>query len=99
MPMALAFVLIGLAGFALGIVFYGGLWLTVRALPKSKHAVLLALASFWGRTGLVIGGLLLAMDASWQRALACMVGFAMARLALARWAPSNGHTERRGVVV
>lgn len=98
MPRSLSFALILLAGFALGIIFYGGLWLTVRALPKSKHALLLALASFWGRTGLVIGGLFLAMDASWQRALVCLVGFAIARQVLARWVPANGHAVGRGVI-
>ena len=38
MPTPLSFVLILLAGLGLGVVFYGGLWLTVRALPKSRHA-------------------------------------------------------------
>ena len=98
MPAAAAFLLILVAGFALGIVFYGGLWLTVRALPKSRHALLLALASFWGRTALVIGGLLLAMDGTWQRALVCLVGFAIARIALARWVPPQNHIAGKGVV-
>jgi len=87
MPGPVPFVVILLAGFALGIIFYGGLWLTIRALPKSRHAVALALASFWGRTGLVIGGLLLAMDSTWQKALICLLGFALARIALSRWGP------------
>jgi F1F0 ATPase subunit 2 len=98
MPATIAFLLILLAGFALGIVFYGGLWLTVRALPKSRHALLIALASFWGRTGLVVAGLLLAMDASWQRALICLLGFAIARIVLARWVPPHNHFAGRGVI-
>jgi F1F0 ATPase subunit 2 len=98
MPATVVFLLILLAGFALGIVFYGGLWLTVRALPKSGHALLLALASFWGRTALVVGGLFLAMDGTWQRALVCLVGFGMARLALARWIPPQNHLAGKGVV-
>jgi len=89
MPVPIAFLLVLLGGFALGIIFYGGLWLTIRALPKSRHAVLLALASFWGRTGLVVAGLLLAMDASWQRALLCIAGFVAARILLARWMPDR----------
>jgi F1F0 ATPase subunit 2 len=94
MPGPGLFALVLLAGFALGILFYGGLWLTVRALPKSRHSILLALASFWGRTGLVIGGMLLAMDTTWQRALICLAGFAMARVFLSHWMPvhnSGGH--------
>jgi len=98
MPSTLTFILVLLGGFALGIFFYGGLWLTVRALPTSRHAVLLALASFWGRTGLVIGGLLLAMDASWQRALTCLVGFAAARILLSRWVPRQEAPGPRGAI-
>ena len=87
MPGTMGAILILAAGFALGVLFYGGLWLTIRALPKSKHATLLALASFWGRTVLVVGGLLLAMDTSWQKALICLAGFTAARILLARWIP------------
>ena len=97
MPGPLAFAFILLAGFGLGVVFYGGLWMTVRRLPKSRHAVLLALASFWGRTGLVVAGLLLAMDASWQKAATFLVGFVAARAALSRWVPRHEGVGR-GVV-
>ena len=98
MPGPAPSLLILFAGFVLGIIFYGGLWLTVRALPKSRHSVLLALASFWGRTGLVIGGLLLAMDTSWQRALICLVGFALARIVFSRLAPVAHASSARGAV-
>lgn len=97
MPTPLSFVLILLAGLGLGVVFYGGLWLTVRALPKSRHATLLVLLSFWGRTGVVIAGLIMAMDASWQKALVCLMGFTAARVLLARLVPTD-HVTGRGVV-
>jgi F1F0 ATPase subunit 2 len=86
----LAFVLLLLAGFVLGLLFFGGLWVTVRAIPTSRHPAMLTLVSFWGRTGVVIAGLLLVMDGLWQRALAGLVGFVCARLVVARWIPSNG---------
>ena len=76
------------AGFGLGPVFFGGLWLTVRAQSKSRHPVLLAVGSFLGRTALVLAGLTLAMDRRWQKAVACLVGFALARLVLAKWIPA-----------
>src|SRR5579872_986266 len=98
MPSGFTFVLVLVGGFVLGIIFYGGLWLTVRALPTSRHAVLLALASFWGRTGLVIGALLLAMDTAWQRALICLVGFALARIVFSRLAPVAHASSARGAV-
>jgi F1F0 ATPase subunit 2 len=89
MPGPLGFVLLLLAGFGLGMLFYGGLWMTVRTIPKSRHPIVLAVASFWGRTAVVIAGLLFAMDGLWQRALACLVGFILARILLSRWIPGN----------
>ncbi len=96
MPAPLTLALLVLAGFGLGIVFYGGLWLTLRGLGKSKHPVVLVLGSFWGRTAIVIAGLILAMDTRWERALVCMAGFVLARAALARWIP-RGEPGRGGV--
>lgn len=77
--------LILLAGFGLGVFFFGGLWLTVRALPKSRHPTMLALGSFWGRGAMVIAGFILLTAGSWQNALVCLVGFVVARILLARW--------------
>ncbi len=76
-----------LAGFGLGVVFYGGLWITIRALPGSRHPTLLALGSFWGRTALVLGGLILATGHRWQNAVACLAGFIVARMVLVRRVP------------
>ena len=39
-----------MAGIALGVFFYGGLWLTVRRLLMTRHPVLLTLGSFCVRT-------------------------------------------------
>lgn len=89
MPEPLEFVLAVLTGFCLGILFFGGLWMTVLAMPKSRHPVVIAVASFWVRTAVVIAGLLLAMDGRWQRALACLVGFILVRILLSRWIPGN----------
>lgn len=75
------------AGFGLGVFFYGGLWITIRALPGSRHPTLLALGSFWGRTALVLGGLILVTGHRWQNAIACLAGFIVARIVLARRAP------------
>ncbi len=97
MPGPVGFVLLVLAGFGLGMLFYGGLWMTVRAIPKSRHPIVLTVGSSWVRTGVVIAGLLLAMDGLWQRALACLVGFIVARIVLARWIPGN-HTTGRSAI-
>jgi F1F0 ATPase subunit 2 len=38
-----------LMGIILGSFYFGGLWLTVRQIPKSKHPVILTLLSLVGR--------------------------------------------------
>lgn len=81
--------LVLLAGFGLGLFFYGGLWFTVRTLPASRHPAAFVLASFWIRTGVVISGLLLIMDREWQKALVCLAGFVLARFAVARVTPQT----------
>lgn len=96
MPAPLTLVLLFAAGFGLGILFYGGLWLTLRSLGKSRHPVVLALGSFWGRTAVVIAGLVAAMDTRWERAVICMCGFVLARVALSRWIP-RGDPARGGM--
>ena len=83
----LPILLILLAGFGLGLIFYGGLWITIRALPGSRHPTLLALGSFWGRTVLVLAGLILATAHRWQNAIACLAGFIVARIVLVRRVP------------
>jgi len=73
-----------IAGAALGLVFYGGLWLTVRRLTISTHPALLAIASFWGRTIIALAGFLVVIDGRWQNALACAAGFGIGRFAVSR---------------
>ncbi|MEE3719742.1 ATP synthase subunit I [Tumidithrix elongata RA019] len=43
-------------GAVLGTIYFGGLWVTVRKLPKARAPVLLALGSFFGRLGIVLAG-------------------------------------------
>ncbi|MBA3923357.1 MAG: ATP synthase subunit I [Nostocaceae cyanobacterium] len=43
-----------LAGFALSLFYFGGLWLTVRRLPTAQNPVLLTLVSFLGRLAIVL---------------------------------------------
>ena len=81
MPTPASFITALLAGFILGIVFFGGLWITVRRLPNSPHPAMLTLASFWGRSALVVFLFVWAAAGHWQNAVVCLVGFVMARLA------------------
>lgn len=81
------FALCFVAGVALGILFYGGLWMTVCRLPYAPHPVVLTIGSFWLRTAVTVGGFLLVMNGSWQNAALCLAGFTAGRLAVSRFLP------------
>jgi F1F0 ATPase subunit 2 len=93
-PSPLALTLLALGGLVLGIVFFGGLWLTVRALPSARYPTALAVASFWGRTALVVTAFAYALVQGWRSVLACLLGFVAARLLMARWIPHRNVTGR-----
>lgn len=78
----MALVLAVAAGAGLGLLYFGGLWLTVRRLPDFGRPALLFGASFAVRTALTLLGFYLVMDGSWERMLACLVGFIIARKVL-----------------
>jgi F1F0 ATPase subunit 2 len=65
-------------------VFFGGLWLTVRALPSARYPTALTLASYWGRIVLVVGAFASVFSRGWQIVLSCLLGFFLARLLIAR---------------
>lgn len=93
MPGPISAILALLAGFGLGVLFFGGLWLTVRALPRARYPAALMLGSFWGRTALVVAGFTSVIRRRWENALACLVGFLIARLLLARFVRAGHGTE------
>ena len=77
----------GGAGLLLGAIFFGGLWWTVRKGVSSNRSALWFLGSLLLRTGIVVAGLHVVSDGDWRRLLACLVGFAVARLVVIRLAP------------
>ena len=78
------------AGIGLGVVYFGGLWLTIRHLPESRSPALVAMVSFAGRTMLTLLGMYFVMGGSWQRLVACMAGMVVARVVLVRrFGPSD----------
>lgn len=82
----LTLALAGMAGLLLGAIFFGGLWWTVRLGVTSKRPALLFLGSMLLRTGVVIAGFYVVSDGHWQRLLACLFGFAIARFIATRLA-------------
>jgi len=79
MSSLVALFLASAAGMALGLFYFGGLWLTVRQLGTRRHAVALFLASFVGRTAVVLAGFYFVMGGHWERVLACLAGFIVVR--------------------
>jgi len=80
--LTLALVLV--AGLMLGAIFFGGLWWTVRNGVSSKRPALLFLCSMLLRAGVVIAGFYVVSDGDWQRLLACLFGFVIARFIVTR---------------
>ena len=66
-------------GLLLGVFFYGGLWLTVRRLPTTRHPFAMTLGSLFVRTVLTLAGFLFAIGGRWQNALVALLGFTAAR--------------------
>ena len=73
-----------LAGFGLGLIFYGGLLATIHYLPNARRPAALVLCSYLGRAALVVTGFALLMGRKWQNAVACLAGFVLGRVVLTR---------------
>jgi len=72
------------AGLALGTVFFGGLWWTVRRRLSSPRAGLWFTGSFLLRTAVVIMGFWFASRGDWRRMAGCGAGFLGARFFIVR---------------
>ena len=78
------------AGIGIGLFYFGGLWVTVKRLPTTRHPALLTLGSSMGRTGLSLLGFYVAMGGRWERLLVCLIGFLVARhFSVHRWRTGN----------
>ena len=72
-----------LAGIALGVFFYGGLFLTARRLVDARHPALVALASFWIRSLAVLTVVVFFARRRWQSGVILLGGLAVGRLVTA----------------
>lgn len=85
-------VLMGSVGILVGVVFFGGLWWTVQKGLTSKRPALLFVFSFLIRTFIVVVTFVIIMGGEWQRLLACLVGFVIARLMVNRFVKTKSST-------
>ena len=68
-----------ITGFLLGAMFFGGLWWTVRKGVTSTRPALWFFGSLLLRTAITLTGLYVVSDGHWERLLAGLVGFTIAR--------------------
>ena len=78
----LTLTLAGMAGAALGAIFFGGLWWTVRKACVSERPALWFFGSLLLRMGIALAGFYLVSGGHWKRLLLCLLGFIVARLAV-----------------
>jgi len=73
-----------LAGVLLGVLFFGGLWWTVRKTLSSPLAAFWFSGSFLVRTAIVLLGFYFVAQGDWRRITGCVAGFLGARLFVVR---------------
>lgn len=66
-------------GLLLGAMFFGGLWWTLRRGLASERPALWFFGSLLLRTSVALGGFYLVSGGDWERLLACILGFVIAR--------------------
>ncbi|MHA4811401.1 N-ATPase subunit AtpR [Flavitalea flava] len=76
-------------GILLGIIFFGGLWFTVKKVVASKMPALWILTSFILRISSTLFGFYFIGSSNWQRLLLCTIGFIIARSIVLRYTKSN----------
>ncbi len=73
-----------LAGVLLGIIFFGGLWFTVRIGLRSKNTALIFMGSVILRMAIILVGFYYIGANNWQKMLVCLGGFLIARIVITR---------------
>jgi F1F0 ATPase subunit 2 len=71
-------------GSLLGVFFFGGLWWTIQKGVNAKHPGLWLFSSMLLRTVITLAGFYVMAAGHWQRFLACLIGFVIARFIVLR---------------
>lgn len=72
-------------GVLLGVIFFGGLWWTVRKGFSSKQPALWFLTSLLLRISIALAGFYFVSGGHWKRLLVCLFGFVLARFIVTRF--------------
>lgn len=73
-----------LTGVLLGGFFFGGLWYTIQKGLTAKYPALWFLGSILVRTTVVLAGFYFVSGGQWQRMVAALIGFIVARFVVMR---------------
>lgn len=73
-----------ISGTILGVIFFGGLWFTVKKTVGSSYAAIWILGSALVRTVIVLTGFYFVAQGNWQRLLIAVAGFIAARFLVMR---------------
>jgi F1F0 ATPase subunit 2 len=71
--------LVFIVGLALGVLFFGGLWFTVKKAMTAKIPAVWIFASFFFRISITLIGFYFVSSGNWKRFLVCVAGFIVAR--------------------
>ncbi len=81
----LTLLLVIVAGFVLGMLFFGGLWLTVQKGLSTRRSALWFMGSLVLRIAIVLAGLYVVAGDDWKRLLLYLLGFIIARVIVTRY--------------
>ena len=84
-----------IAGIGLGVIFFGGLWYTIRKGLASTQPALWFISSLLLRTSIVLVGLFYVYNLHCDRLFLCLVGFAMAGLTSTWLTQARNQTKER----
>lgn len=74
-----------IAGLVLGTMYFGGLWLTLRRLARSRQPAFLVFGSYFGRLAACLAGFyLISRLAALPGLLVCLAAFIIVRMMLVR---------------
>ena len=85
-----AWLLAVFGGGAVGALYFGGLWWTVRRIARTRHPGLLMAASYLVRTTIAAVALLAVASGEAGKVLAALAGFLVVRVALVRSVRGGG---------
>ena len=81
----IALTLAFLAGAALGLLYFGGLWWTVQKVVLSKYPMLWFFGSLVLRMSIALAVFYFIGRGRWEKLLLCLLGFIVARFAVVRF--------------